>query len=297
MKKNLCSVTVAFLIICGLSGCIPAAKDVTSEPSPALSTEPITEPSLVPPSEPTAESSLVPSMEPVTEPSSNVSSESTQKPSLPPNAAAAAEPSSGSALNIADEPPLDERSLSISVPDFLDEEQQLLYRKAYRLYDAMFGGNSGGIDLPRIPEQPELPPMDSDTVTWAGNEYVVSTGRYSNWNDFVMVIHSVYTNEFWEGMNQLNGVDRYINIDGRMCYLNLGRGSGRLYLGQPDKFELVSKTDDSIIFMLIGHYRKEMEDGGNSEDYTIDFPIKLVRTENGWRFDEFHSALWEQEAL
>lgn len=297
MKKILCTVIAAFLIICGLSGCIPAAEDITPELSPALSTETIAEPSLVLPTEPAAESSPVPSMEPVTEPSLSVSAEPTQKPSLPPAATAAVEPSSGPAFNVADEPPLDERSLSITVPDFLDEEQQLLYRKAYRLYEAMFGGSSSGIDIPRISGQPKLPSMENATVAYAGNNYIVSTGRYSDWDDFSMVIYSVYTDEFWKHMNQLNGVERYVNVDGRMCYLDLGRGSGRLYLGQPDEFELVSQTDDSIIFTLIGHYGQAIEDGGNGKNYTIKFPMKLVKTENGWRFEEFHSALWEQQVL
>ena len=25
-------------------------------------------------------------------------------------------------------------------------------------------------------------------------------------------------------------------------------------------------------------------------DYTIDFPMRMVRTQDGWRFDEFHLA-------
>ena len=29
--------------------------------------------------------------------------------------------------------------------------------------------------------------------------------------------------------------------------------------------------------------------------YTLEFPIRLVLTENGWRFDEFHSALLEED--
>lgn len=297
MKKSLCAVIAVFLVTCILSGCIPTVEDITPDPSPVLSSEPIVEPSLNSSSEPTVESSFAPSMEPSLEPSLSMPTESTPEPSLNLPVAAAAEPSSGLALNIADEPPLDERSLSITVPDFLDEEQQLLYRKAYRLYEAMFGGSSSGIDIPRISGQPKLPSMENATIAYAGNNYIVSTGRYSNWDDFSMVIYSVYTDEFWKHMNQLNGVERYVNVDGRMCYLDLGRGSGRLYLGQPDEFELVSQTDDSIIFTLIGHYGQAIEDGGNGENYTIEYPMKLVKTENGWRFEEFHSALWEQQAL
>lgn len=197
-------------------------------------------------------------------------------------------------LNIENELPLDEQSLSIAVPDFLDEEQQLLYRKAYRLYDAMFGGSSSGIELPRTSEQPALPSLGYDSVMYAGKEYIVSTGRYSDWNDFTAVIYSVFTSTFWDSVNQADGAERYINADGRMCYLDLGQGSGRLYLGQPDEFELGSRTDDSITFTLIGHYRQAAEDGGDGSGYTIRFPMKMLKTADGWRFDEFHSAFWEQ---
>ena len=30
--------------------------------------------------------------------------------------------------------------------------------------------------------------------------------------------------------------------------------------------------------------------GQGGEAYTIDFPIRLVRTEEGWRFDEFYQT-------
>lgn len=272
MKKFLVAVISALLAICFLSACVPTVEEISSKP-------------------------IMPSSNPVVESSSASPSESPPGSSIALPTEPSSEPSGNPVFNIADEPPLDERSLSIAVPDFLNEEQQLLYRKAYRLYEAMFGGSSSGIDIPHLSGQPTLPSVENATIAYAGNDYVVSTGRYSDWNNFSMVIYSVYTDEFWKYMNQFNGVERYINVDGRMCYLDLGRGSGRLYLGQPDEFELVSRTDDSIIFTLIGHYRQTIEDNGNGKSYTIRFPMKMLNTTNGWRFDEFHSALWEQQIL
>ena len=38
-------------------------------------------------------------------------------------------------------------------------------------------------------------------------------------------------------------------------------------------------------------WNKRLESG---YDYTLEFPIKLVRTQDGWRFDEFHSAMADQ---
>lgn len=302
MKKILCSVIAVFLIICGLSGCIPVAEDITPELSPALSTETITEPSLVLPTEPAAESSLVPSMEPVTEPSLSVSAEPTQKPSLPPAATSAVAPSSGPAFNVADEPPLDTRSLSIAVPDFLDEEQQLLYRRAYCVYSHLFGGDTGEVN---VWQEGDKYPDGMNDVEHNGMFYTKACGRYATWADFNALVHSVFTDEFW---NQLNGsADSgvFININGSLHFIWASRGMYYYNDNVPDKFELISKEENEITFTLIGHYSSPWPEGGIAEgnqhlsnefDYTIEFPIKMVRTQNGWRFAEFHSAIADQKS-
>ena len=46
-------------------------------------------------------------------------------------------------------------------------------------------------------------------------------------------------------------------------------------------------------FTLTGYYSAP---GGGGEEYTIDFPIRMVRTEAGWRFDEFHETTVDELA-
>lgn len=60
----------------------------------------------------------------------------------------------------------------------------------------------------------------------------------------------------------------------------------------PDTYRLVSSTEDEVTFTLISHYDRN---GWNDIDdpmdvYTIEYPIRLVDTDSGWRVDEFHTT-------
>ena len=80
----------------------------------------------------------------------------------------------------------------------------------------------------------------------------------------------------------------YVRNGEQLCFLDASRGGGYYRDdSRPDTFTLVEQTEDEISFTLTGCY-SPMGEGG--EDYTIDFPIRLVRTEAGWRFDEFHET-------
>ena len=104
-----------------------------------------------------------------------------------------AEASSGITLNIADEPPLDEQSLRIAVPDFLDSEQQLLYRRAYCVYSHLFGGDTGEVN---VWQTGDTYPDSMNDVEHNGMFYTKACGRYAAWADFNALVHSVFTDEF-----------------------------------------------------------------------------------------------------
>ena len=57
------------------------------------------------------------------------------------------------------------------------------------------------------------------------------------------------------------------------------------------EFSQISETADEIRFQLIGHY-DEAGPGGSasSSPYTETCEVKLVNTENGWRFAGFAMA-------
>lgn len=119
-------------------------------------------------------------------------------------------------------------------------------------------------------------------------------------------MHSVFTDGCWTGLNAIQRGERYISIDGAMHFLLASRGMYYYNDNFPDTFKLISKTDDEITFTLTGHYSSPWPNEGETSadrdarwesgwDYTIDFPIKMVRTADGWRFDQFHNAAADQE--
>jgi len=289
MKKFLCSAIVVFLMMYTLSGCVPAVEDITTEPSPELSSKPIVEPSLALPPQSTAEPSITPSMAPV------------EKSSSAPTVTETVEPSSGITLNIANEPPLDEQSLSIAVPDFLDSEQQLLYRRAYCVYSHLFGGDTGEVNVWQTGDKY---PDGMNDVEHNGMFYTKACGRYATWANFDALVHSVFTDEFWTQLNGDADSGVFININNTLHFIWASRGMYYYNDDIPDKFELISKNEDEIIFTLIGHFSAPWDEVGKTEEglqlgseyeYTIEFPMKLVRTQNSWRFAEFHSALADQK--
>ena len=197
----------------------------------------------------------------------------------------------------------------VPVPDFLDADQQLLYRQATTLYTALFGPNTESIDT--WPGPVELPPAQPVEVD--GSVYAPSTGRYARWADLEAAALSVFTPEFFQSRNTWLDNDgdphsTYINVDGRTYYIAAARGSGGLNYNFPDTFHLPTQSDTEISFVLMGHYSEghplegesfEQRDArlqANWEEY-IGYPMKLVLTENGWRFDEFHVTATDNALL
>lgn len=191
---------------------------------------------------------------------------------------------------------------NVPVPDFLDADQQLLYRQATTLYTALFGPNTESIDT--WPGPVELPRTDAVQVD--GESYLPAIGLFANWDDLETAVLSVFTQEFWDSHNRLQHNDGsyyniYTNVDGRTCYIPMARGNYGTNLNFPDTYHLPRMTDTEISFVLVGYYSKPWPLEGESyeerdarladhwETYG-GYPMKLVLTENGWRFDEFHNA-------
>ena len=207
-------------------------------------------------------------------------------------------------IDPAQEPPLDEYAKNVAVPKFLTREQQALYRRANAMYRILTAAFTTWIDEFDESRDYEL---TYEVVEINGYNYILSSGRYADWAEFEAVIHSLFTDEMWQALNTNEYCSRFINYNGRMAYLDAGRGAGYFYNGEhfPDRFELVSMTEDEIVFTLIGHYTEVYSTAGMSREeareymrtvceYTQEFTIRMVRTEDGWRFDEFHSAATEE---
>ncbi len=194
--------------------------------------------------------------------------------------------------------PLDEYDLSIPVPDFLGTEQQLLYRQAFAMYGHIFGASTESVD--EWPAAYGFQP--GEIVERNGMQYTPSTGRYGRWEDFEEAVLSVFTPRLWAQRNSWGeGVPVYTDIDGRLYYIAAARGSYGYNDNFPVTFKLTRRTDDEIVFVMTGYYSEPYPREGESfeerdarlaadYEYSIDFPMRLVKTENGWRFDEFYCA-------
>lgn len=223
----------------------------------------------------------------------------TESPAPSPSAA-----SSESPAPAAVEPPLGETEFAIAVPDFLTEDQQTLYRRAFSLYVHLFGCDTSCVEYSETLGTGSFPPRDYETVDLDGYSYLVSQGRYQDWNDFDTVIHAVFTDTYWDSLNNRldGGLPIFREHGGKLCFLDLGRGAGDYYNGNfPDTFTLNEMTDHAIRFHLVGHYSCNYPVGDETFEerdarvaagweYTKAFPVALVLTDDGWRFDAFASA-------
>ena len=196
---------------------------------------------------------------------------------------------------LMNEPPLSEAELAESVPDFLDEDQQLLYRRAKNVYEHLFGPATIAVEYYETLDYP------LSEYTYEENErgwrYLVSQGRYRDWDDFMRLVLSVFTEDLFLERN--NGI--YIERDGKLTFLDAAAGGSQYYNPNfQDEFELLSKSDDEIVFDVIGHYSQihpyanesyEERDRRVAEgwEFTDRFTIRMVNTESGWRFDEFYN--------
>ena len=212
------------------------------------------------------------------------------------------EPPGPEPVDYVAELPLDTRAQRLTKPKFLSNEQKKLYQKANTLYRALFGGDTWSIDYFDAPEDYVF---DNETVELDGVTYRIAKGRYADWEVFDAVIHGLFTDEFWRSRNRTaEGYELFREYEGKLVFAEASRDSGLYYRDdRGDEFELVSQTEDEIVFTLTGHYRIPLErenDNPYDDDgvyYEDEFTVRMVRTEDGWRFDEFHDAMTDERSL
>lgn len=240
------------------------------------------------------------------------SPEATPVPTADVTPAPSAAPTPSAAPVSGMEPPLPAFLNDQSVPEFLDEEQQELFLHAYSAATFLMGCSTSSVDnFPNWDgseldaetrnsyELVEVPGALSD-----GWRYATAVGRYARWDDFKAMMDGLFTAEYQE-KELLNatawddGVTVYpiftSTEDGRLCYLEMDRGSDIEYdwCDAPDSYELVSQSEDEIVFNLVGHYVHLGYDPAADmpapqDEYTRSYPIRMELTDAGWRFSEFH---------
>lgn len=164
--------------------------------------------------------------------------------------------------------------------------ERQLYTNAY---DASFGLYGEGANL-----------MDkwgykvvtdgSDSVPFIEDHYTLYNVSF---DEFSERIHSIFTD------NCLTSTDyaiKFKNYNGRVAVhfsLHNEMVAGMtIYVQEqyPDTYRLVKNTSEEVEFTLISHYDRDGSVENPLEVYIIEYPIRMVKTDYGWRIDDFHTS-------
>lgn len=198
------------------------------------------------------------------------------------------------------EPPIPDWMADQPVPEFLDAEQQDLFRRAFAAANFLMGPVKASVeDFPL--EDGSMPELgEYETVGLDGGWiYLVAQGRYARWADFQAMLDGIFTPAYQEELLWGENMDgeRFpiftADGEGRTCFLDLERGSSLEYgwADVPDTYELVSQSEDAVEFYLVGHYADltvQPDETGTRPLSTERWPIRMERTADGWRVSEFH---------
>lgn len=186
--------------------------------------------------------------------------------------------------------------------EFLNDEQIEIYKLAQNIYPLFVGFPDSintlhlklaGADTQTILEFLVNNDYPQNSLNINGLTYHMCIGEYQKLSDLKELCLSVFTPDYFEKLNDTGwGIPTFVEIDQHLYYAFTSRGSAFGYNPQeyPDKYELIKKNENEIIFNVIGHYKSSNVD----PDYTVEtrsFPVSMVLTDNGWRFSEFSSAM------
>lgn len=204
------------------------------------------------------------------------------------------------------EPPLESWMREEPVPDFLDADQQDLYLHAYSAASFLMGCETSGVDdyLRKDGSRLQWGEEPPEEIQMGDYGYLVSRGRFPKWADFQAMLDGVFSSEYQQELLSMDGDVPIFTAteDGRLCYIDASRGSDTDRNSNfPDSYELVSRTDNEICFNVIGYYSNTYPNEAQWEtyeerdarvaagyEYTKAYPIRMVLTDKGWRFAEFH---------
>ncbi|MBE6725793.1 MAG: hypothetical protein E7576_11490 [Ruminococcaceae bacterium] len=195
----------------------------------------------------------------------------------------------------APEPPVgDEVKAAIVYPDFFDEEQRDLYARALVLFPAVWGTSGSYIEdaFPRKDGEPFVSGRLCPAVTVFDPErgydlYChICRGRYERWADLDAAGRALFTGELWESITGPG--QRCMNYGGKTCVQDADAG-GNGYDPALDRFELVEKTEDRIVYWFITSNRARGTFEIESSERTL---VTMVKTAEGWRFGSFRVGTW-----
>lgn len=166
-----------------------------------------------------------------------------------------------------------------------------------------FGAETSGVDDLYYEGGPRRSDEEYEERKVGSVACVKSDGGLQNWADFTHVIHGLMTDELFNKLNSNVLSDNTVvpifrEFDGQLWFQYLSLSGTYRNDHFPDTFTLVEASDTRISFLVTGYYSDYFPQDGEtieerdqrlaaSYELVIDFPIELVLTENGWRFDGF----------
>lgn len=172
---------------------------------------------------------------------------------------------------------------------FLTEEQRELYEKAAKASWFLFG-NEGNLGY-------QFPAFEYE----AEGNYIPKINGYfhykNSYQEFDELTHSIFTQNFLDSLGEAY-TEKFVDDNGKLAAIASGKYDRPLAEGfwrkveeeYPDTFRWNYKKENEICFYLIAHYDRNRGKNADLDVFTIEYPIRMVKTENGWRVDEFHTA-------
>jgi hypothetical protein len=174
-----------------------------------------------------------------------------------------------------------------STLDFLPEKLQALYQEAKDAYYPMHYSPDSLVNLYQYES------LDDMTVEIDGDTFKLFA---TSFDEYKALLRQIFTERalmsirFYENFTSYNGylAGRQRPIAGELDY-------SYVYVNDyyPDEYIPGEATDSYIAFTLVAYY--DYKGGTKPEDmavYSVKYPILLVKTADGWRFDVFHTELF-----
>ena len=197
----------------------------------------------------------------------------------------------------------DQIQLYSSPSAFLDEDQYTLFEKAQNMEYPLWGlsDNLGALQY-KIEDAPSFVPLTQNTpscVEQNGHLYELYQNTYQEFDDFV---HSIFTDHF---LSQDSLTQKFIDSDGRLAVCDdFDLEQIPYYTGYvsdlypddfcPQQYYLVDSSTSQVDFVMVAYYDSH-ETYDNHETYSyeaiekVENLVRMLKTESGWRIDEYHS--------
>lgn len=165
--------------------------------------------------------------------------------------------------------------------EFLNDEQYDAYIRAWIFLDNLEYFNipyTGDIPSHFLDESGEIRASYYDKETNTINPYMY----ISTYQSFYEYLQSVFTQDAVDKIMSHS----FFKTVGDELYFRYGEKGGAIYFNGGE-YNLIEKNDSEVIFEYIAHQKND------EKEWTETHPLKLVRTDNGWRSEFFENLYIE----